>query len=177
MVNELINLGTNLYLCGETNKPIIMKKSLNILLGVAIAALVVTSCCPCRKASNRNHLPLLTTEWQLVQMDGKNITSLFVADETPRLILGANGSFGGFAGCNSMGGEYRLTPSEAPSQRDIAGKISFGNIMSTKRYCPNDQVEMALFKTLSEVDAYTIEGSRLFLFDNGELKLIFEVKE
>lgn len=154
-----------------------MKKSLNLLLGVAIAALVATSCCPCRKASNRNHLPLLSTEWNLVQMDGKNITSLFAADETPRLILGAEGSFGGYAGCNSMGGEYSMTPSEALSQKDIAGKISFGNIMSTKRYCPNDQVEMSLFEHLSKVDAFTIEGNRLFLFDDGELKLLFEAKK
>lgn len=154
-----------------------MKKSLTLLLGVATIALLAASCCPCRKASNRNHLPLLSTEWSLVQMDGRNITSLFTPEEAPRLVLGAEGSFGGFAGCNSMGGEYSMTPSEALSQRDIAGKIAFANIMSTKRYCPNDQVEMALFKFLSEVDAFTIEGNRLFLFDDGELKLIFEAKK
>lgn len=154
-----------------------MKKSLTLLLGVATIALFAASCCPCRKASNRNHLPLLSTEWSLVQMDGKNISSLFEAEESPRLILNADGSFGGFAGCNTMGGQYQIAPSEAPSQKDITGAVSFANIMSTKRYCPNDQVEMALFKFLSEVDAYTIEGNRLYLFDNGELKLVLEAKK
>ncbi len=154
-----------------------MKKSLNLLLGVAIAALLATSCCPCRKASNKQHKPLAATEWHLVQMEGKNITSLFAADETPRLILNTDGTFGGFAGCNTMGGQYKITPNEAPSQRDIAGTVAFDNIMSTKRYCPNDQVEMSLFKLLSEADSFTIDGNRLYLFDNGELKLLFEAKK
>lgn len=154
-----------------------MKKSLTLLFGVATIALLAASCCPCRKATNKDHKPLTATEWQVVQIDGKNISTLFSAEESPRLIISADGSFGGYAGCNSMGGQYNMTPSEAPSQKDIAGAISFGNIMSTKRYCPNDQVEMALIQTLSEVDAFTIEGTKLFLFDDGELKLVLEAKQ
>lgn len=151
-----------------------MKKSLTLLLGVAIALLLVASCCPCRKASNRNHKPLTSTKWQLVQMDGKNITEHFSAEELPRLVLSTDNSFGGFGGCNSMGGKYQMTPSAANSQRDTAGTIHFGDIFSTKRYCPNAQLEMSLIKLLSEADAFTIEGNKLFLFDDGELKLVFE---
>lgn len=150
-----------------------MKKSLILTIGATIA-LLVASCCPCRKASNKNHKPLTTTEWSLVQMEGRNITTDFTPEERPRLLLAADGSFGGYGGCNSMGGEYKIVPSEALSQKDIAGKVTFGNIFSTKRYCPNDGLEMALFATLSEVDSYTIEENRLFLFKDGELKLVFE---
>lgn len=154
-----------------------MKKSLILILASAMTMLLAGSCCPCRKASNKNHKPLTATEWSLVQMEGRNITADFTAEECPRLVLATDGSFGGYGGCNSMGGEYKLTPSEAPSQRDKAGVITLGNIFSTKRMCPNDRLEMEFFTLLSKVDAYTIEGSKLFLFDDGELKLVFDVKK
>ena len=154
-----------------------MKRS-QIILAVVAIAVVFASCCPCRKASNKNHKPLNATEWVLVQMDGRNISEQFKAESNgaPRVVFGEDGSFGGFGGCNSMGGKYRQMPSEAPSQKDIAGKIKMSDIMSTKRYCPNDQMEMALFQALSEVDSYTIDGNKLMLLKNGELKLVFETK-
>lgn len=153
-----------------------MKKS-QIILSMLVVAAVFASCCPCRKASNKNHKPLNATEWVLVQLNGRNISEQFntEVDGAPRIIFGEDNSFGGFGGCNSMGGKYSITPSEAPSQKDIAGKIVLSDIMSTKRYCPNDNVEMTLFQTLSEVDAYTIDGDKLMLFKDGELKLVFEV--
>lgn len=153
-------------------------KRLQIILVALAVATVFASCCPCRKASNKNHKPLNATEWVLVQMDGRNISEQFKAESngSPRIVFGEDNSFGGFGGCNSMGGKYSLTPSEAPSQKNIAGKIVMSDIMSTKRYCPNDQVEMALFQALSEVDAYTIDGNKLLLLKDGELKLVFEAK-
>ena len=138
--------------------------------------LFVASCCPCRKAVNNTHAPLLATEWSLVQMDGKNITEAFKEDGCPQLVLGGDGNFGGYGGCNSMGGAYNLTPSESPAQKHTSGKVTFGNIFSTKRMCPNDRLEMAFFKHLSECDSYTIEGSKLFLFNDGVLMLVFEAK-
>ncbi len=154
-----------------------MKKSLIISLGAALLALLMSSCCPCRKQTNKNHKPMLSTEWRLVQLDGRNLTQEFDAQEQPRLIFAEDGSFGGYGGCNSLGGQYQLTPSEALSQRDTAGKITLGGLYSTKRYCPKDQVEMSLLKALSEVDAYTIEQNRLFLFANGELKIVLQAGE
>ena len=69
-----------------------MKKSLFALAIVCAVALAV-SCCPCRKGTNKNHKPLHATEWQVVQMNGKNISSLFSAEELPHLILSADNSF------------------------------------------------------------------------------------
>ncbi len=149
-------------------------KKLQFIVALLVVVTVFSSCCPCRKTTNKNHKPLNGTEWVLVQMEGKNVTEAFENEGNPRIVFGNDNSFGGFSGCNSMGGKYNLTPSEAPSQKDIAGKIKLADIMSTKRYCPNDHIEMALIKALSEVDAFTIEGEKLFLFKNGELKLVFE---
>ncbi|MBO7300592.1 MAG: META domain-containing protein [Tidjanibacter sp.] len=143
---------------------------------LALFFVLVTSCCPCRKAVNNTHSPLLATEWSLVQMDGRNITESFAEEGCPQLILGEDGNFGGYGGCNSMGGAYTLTPSESPAQKNTSGVVAFANIFSTKRMCPNDRLEMEFFKTLSECDSYTIEGSKLFLFKDGVLMLVFEAK-
>ena len=151
-------------------------KSLKIAMALIVATTLIASCCPCRKAVNKDHKALKTTEWSLVQMDGKNITEQFGTEECPRLVIADDGSFGGYGGCNSMGGQYTLTPSELPAQRDIAGAIHFGDAFSTKRMCPNDRLEMAFFATLAKIDSFTIEGSKLFLFASGELKLVFEAK-
>lgn len=152
-----------------------MKKSLYILL-VALSALVLTSCCACRKAANKEHKPLLTTAWVLVQMDGRNVAQELSEGVPPRIILADDGSFGGYGGCNSMGGQYRMTPAEAESQKDIAGTIELSNVFSTKRMCPNDKLEMEFFRTLSSVDAFTIDGNKLLLLSQGELKLVFEAQ-
>lgn len=152
-----------------------MKKSLSLLI-VGLSALLATSCCPCRKASHKVHQPLRATTWVLVQMDGQNVTSATSSSEGARLILGDDGSFGGYGGCNSMGGQYKMTPSEARSQKDVAGTIEFGDIFSTKRMCPNDELEMAFFRTLSKIDSFVIEGDKLLLLSGGELRLVFRAQ-
>lgn len=153
-----------------------MKKSL-ILAAIAFVAVAALSCCPCRKAPQKNHKPLLQTSWILQQMDGRNLAGEMKSDQLPRLVLETDGNFGGFGGCNSMGGSYKMTPSEARSQKDISGAMTFGGVFSTKRYCPDDRVEMEYFALLAKVDSYTIDADRLFLFVGGELKLVFKAAE
>ena len=153
-----------------------MKRLKIATFALALTALVA-SCCPCRKAANTSHSALLGTEWSLVQMAGRNITEAFGSDECPRLVLSDDGNFGGYGGCNSMGGAYKMTPSESPAQKNTAGKITFGNAFSTKRMCPNDRLEMEYLKSLSECDSYAIEGAKLLLFHDGELSLVFEAKK
>ena len=153
-----------------------MKRLKIATFALALTALVA-SCCPCRKAANTSHSALLGTEWLLVQMGGRNITEAFGAEGCPRLVLSDDGNFGGYGGCNSMGGAYKMTPNASPSQKNTAGKITFGDAFSTKRMCPNDRLEMEYLKTLSACDAYAIEGSKLFLFHNSELTLVFEAQK
>ena len=149
-------------------------KKLIVILAVAVLA---TACCECRKSSPKNHKPLNATEWVLQQMDGRNVASDLQAKEgVPTLVLSTDGSYGGFGGCNSYGGQFKVTPSEVKYQKDNAGKIDFGAMYSTKRFCPDDRFEYAFFKTLDSVDSFTIEGSHLYLFVQGELRLVFVAK-
>ncbi len=153
-----------------------MKKSFSLLI-VTLCALFATSCCPCRKASHKAHQPLLATTWVLEQIDGQNVASDNSSFKDACLILGNDGSFSGYGGCNSMGGKYVMTPSEARSQKDVAGKIEFGDIFSTKRMCPNDQLEMNFFRTLDKVDSYVVDGEKLLLLSGGELRLVFRAQQ
>lgn len=154
-----------------------MKKSLCQIFTIALLFALATSCCPCRRASGVSHAALKTTVWNLVQIEGRNVAGELVEEASPRIVFDQEGTFGGYAGCNSMGGSYKMTPSEALSQRDVAGEISLSGLYSTKRYCPNDRLEMQFMKLLSEVDSFTIEQNRLFLFSGGEMKLLFEASE
>lgn len=155
-----------------------MKKALFVAIATLSTLLLMNSCCACRKSSNATHKPLKATVWTLVQMEGKNITAEMAEDGAPRIIFSPeDGTFGGYGGCNSMGGEYRMTPSEALSQRDVAGEISLGGIFSTKRMCQNGRLETKFFRLLASVDSFTIEQNRLFLFSGGEMTLLFEASE
>ena len=143
---------------------------------VAIAALGA-SCCPCRKAVKRDHKPLNATQWTLSQIEGQNVAELLVEQKAPTIVFDAEGGVGGYAGCNSFGGQYKITPSEVEYQKNIVGKLSLGGMFSTKRFCPNDRLEMRYLSLLEKVDSFTIEGNKLFLFTDGELKLVFTVAE
>lgn len=111
------------------------------------------------------------------QMEGKNVASLVAqGEQAPFLTLGNDGSVGGYAGCNRIGGQYRIVPSEAKSQREVAGKMEFGQMLSTKRYCPNDKLERTFLRLLSQVDAFVIEGDYLHLLHNGELVMVLRAK-
>lgn len=171
---------TNLYLCAERNKFFQLNNSiletmkhLFPLLAATLLIAVAASCCPCRKASSKAHSPLKTTEWTLVQIGGENIASMLKTEGTPRLVFAEDGSFGGYGGCNSLGGQYEVIPSEARSQKNIAGKMRLSNVFSTKRMCPNDELESRFFSMLAVVDSFTIDGDKLLLFSDGELKLLF----
>lgn len=148
-------------------------KKLSLIL---VVALLATACCNCRNASPKNHKPLNATEWTLWQMNGRNVAADLTEGKAPTLVLSADGSYGGFGGCNSYGGEFKITPSEIKYQKESVGKIEFGPMYSTKRYCPDDRFEYAFFNVLDGVDSFTIEGDVLYLFEGGELKLVFKAK-
>ncbi len=143
---------------------------------LAAVALLVTGCCDCRKTSTKIYKPLNATEWTLRQMNGRNIAAELTEGKAPTLVLSTDGSYGGFGGCNSYGGQAKVTPSELKYQKDTVGKIEFGAMYSTKRYCRDDKLEYAFFKALDGVDSFTIEGDNLFLFTQGELTLVFVAK-
>lgn len=150
-----------------------MKK---LVLLVAIATLAA-ACCNCRNSSPKNHKPLDATLWELQQCNGQNVASLAeTPQDIPTLRLSPDGSFGGYGGCNSYGGQAKITPSEIEYQKSSVGKIELGNAYSTKRFCKS-LLEPNYFAALGRVDSFTIENDMLYLFADGELILVFKAKK
>lgn len=146
-----------------------MKK---ILFALFVAA-ALSACCQCRSYDKIHYTPFEVTRWELKQIDGRNIASLISSqDMVPYLVFGSDGRVGGRGGCNIFGGEWSGTPSRVAYKHNRAGGLSFSNFFSTKMYCPDMKVEQEFLGTLETIDSYSIEGEYLYLFHDGELRLV-----
>ena len=106
-----------------------MKILLRIAVIAAVAALAA-GCCKCRSYQKKNRRPLVGTEWQLVQLNGRavkpqegkfNLT--FLAEEN---------RFAGVGACNRLMGKYETTDK---------GALRIGPIASTMMACPDGKKE------------------------------------
>ena len=96
-----------------------MKILLRIAVIAAVAALAA-GCCKCRSYQKKNRRPLVGTEWQLIQLDGRAIKPeegkfyvMFLAEEN---------RFAGVGACNRLMGKYETTDK---------GALRIGPIAST----------------------------------------------
>jgi uncharacterized lipoprotein NlpE involved in copper resistance/heat shock protein HslJ len=87
---------------------------------------------------------LAKTNWKLIQLNGKKVKQNGNKNYFIRL-NSKDGKFNGFAGCNNFSGNYAMPSSFA---------ISFSNISSTMKACPNMELESQLMKVLEIVDNY-----------------------
>ena len=136
-----------------------MKILLRIAVIAAIAALAA-GCCKCRSYQKKNRRPLVGTEWQLVQLNGRavkpqegkfNLT--FLAEEN---------RFAGVGACNRLMGKYETTDK---------GALRIGPIASTMMACPGMEQE-----ALEATTHYDMDGPMLLLLSDGELKAVFQAK-
>lgn len=96
---------------------------------------------------------LAKTQWKLIELNGKKVKQKGSKEYFIRL-NSKDGKFNGFVGCNNFTGNYAMPSSFA---------ISFSNIISTMKACPNMELESKLMNTLEMVDNYTIKGKILQL--------------
>ena len=96
-----------------------MKILLRIAVIAAVAALAA-GCCKCRSYQKKNRRPLIGTEWQLIQLDGRAVKPeegkfyvMFLAEEN---------RFAGVGACNRLMGKYETTDK---------GALRIGPIAST----------------------------------------------
>lgn len=130
-----------------------------------IAAVVLfAACCPCR-FSRKNAKPLVGTEWHLVQLQGKDVG--YALDKF-NVQFAADGSLAGIGACNRFTAPYSSTEKRA---------LNIGTIASTRRYCPDQEVEQKMFKELDDAAFYEIDGPMLLLLKDGEIRAIFRAKD
>lgn len=135
------------------------------IAAIAVVAALAAGCCHCRSYQKKNRKPLVATEWQLVQLGGKNIQPeegkynlSFLAEENRIAGVGA---------CNRLMGSYTLGEK---------GALKIGPLASTRMACPGMEIEMEYAKAIESTTHYEMDGPMLMLLSNGDLKAVFQAK-
>lgn len=136
-----------------------MKKRTFVLTAVALASVLFTACCACRKASPKI-ANLEADSWRLIEFRGeavptdKAITLTFDAEK--KTIYGQ-------APCNNFFAGYSLF-------EKAEHNIEISNVGATRMYCPDTEIEDGFTRELSEVKRLKIEGGRLLMLNaDGDL--------
>ena len=142
-----------------------MMKILLKIAALAAAAALDAGCCNCRSSQKKTRRPLVGTQWQLIQLDGKTIqpeegkfTVTLLADDNRITGVGA---------CNRLMGKYETTEK---------GALKIGPLASTMMACPGMEQENAFAKALESTTHYDMDGPMLLLLSDGELKAVFQAK-
>ncbi len=135
-----------------------MKKSL-----ILFWTLTVLSCSNKTISKNENSKEVATkmdsknifkTKWRLIELRGVKIeNNKFTLD------FFESNRFSAFAGCNNMGGEYKV---------ENAFKISFSKVISTMMACEDMKTEQELSKVLEMTDNYIVDG-RILSLNKGRM--------
>lgn len=137
-----------------------MKKKSFVWTAVALASVLFTACCACRKGSPKI-ANLEADSWRLIEFRGeavptdKAITLTFDAEK--KTIYGQ-------APCNNFFAGYSLF-------KDAEHNIEIANVGATRMYCPDTEIEDGFTRELGQVKRLKIEGGRLLML-NGEGDLV-----
>lgn len=137
-----------------------------LLVWAVLAAVVISAigCCNCKKVQRSDSRPLVGTEWQLVQMDGRSVE---VQDDLFTVVFGEENHLSGVGACNRLMGGYEATET---------GALKVGQLASTRMACPGMDREQAFAQMLMEATHYQIDGPMLMILKNGELKAVFQAR-
>lgn len=136
-----------------------MKRSILFSLMLIITMALATGCCDCRKRSKLEK-PLVGTEWQLVQIMGREVTA---AEDSYTILFHDNGTATGAGDCNRFTATFTVTQSRA---------LTIDNLGSTRRYCPNYEAEGEYYDMLEGVTHYEMDADNMLLLSNGTLVAI-----
>ncbi|HCE2151812.1 META domain-containing protein [Vibrio parahaemolyticus] len=145
-----------------------MKLSLKTLVTAISLPVLMTAC-----ASNGDDVKEITAQdlqhhnWELVQVDGKNIV-LDENQKAARLEIGENLTANGNAGCNNFFGQAELKNSQ----------LRIEKMGMTMKMCMEDQmkIENAMTQTLSNWSDITLTKDGLVL-KNADHELTFTLRD
>jgi heat shock protein HslJ len=140
-------------------------KTVKSILLIALAVMMA-SCCACRKGKKVVDKPLTATKWELVELNGQQIKT---NDNYYIMLSDTSNNFNGRGDCNSLMGNYTLDSETS--------KLKLNAIGSTRAFCPDQAGEDKFFQTLGQVNNYDLDGDLLLLFNNNsELILVMQAK-
>ncbi|WP_330943534.1 META domain-containing protein [Vibrio diabolicus] len=145
-----------------------MKLSLKTLVTAISLPVLMTAC-----ASNGDNVKEITAQdlqhhnWELVQIDGKNI-ELKERQQAPRLEIGENLTANGNAGCNNFFGQAELKNNQ----------LRIEKMGMTMKMCMDDhmKIEQAMSETLTEWSDITLTKEGLML-KNDDHELTFQLRD
>jgi heat shock protein HslJ len=140
-----------------------MKKRWAMGVVSLLALAFVVGCCPCRKYRRANGVPLVGTQWRLVQLDEQEM-----ADATITLRFDSRHQLEGEACCNS----YRADCTAEPG-----GRLHVEPIRTTRMSCPQLAVESAYLTMLQQVIRYEMDAKMLILSDSLRVRAVFEASQ
>lgn len=131
----------------------------------AIAVLLAMTACnsnepqaPASKRTDEVTHDLAGTRWALVQLDNKPVT-LGEGGREPYIALNsADRSVVGHAGCNRLSTTYNQN----------GAQLSFGDVITTRMYCPDLPIETALVAAMKATAGWRITGSQLELLNSQQ---------
>jgi heat shock protein HslJ len=124
-----------------------------------LSLIVLSPACKTRHKSGKARTGLTETFWELTEMPGydpEDLSKMWL-----RLEDGSEKKVSGFAGCNRFFGMYEVSEKH----------LEFGNLGSTKMYCPEMETETSFLEKLGEVDNFKISDSNLILY-SGKIKVL-----
>ncbi len=144
-----------------------MKLSLKTLVAAISLPVLMTAC-----ASNGDNVKEITAQdlqhhnWQLVQIDGKNIAA--EERQAPRLEIGENLTANGNAGCNNFFGQAELKDNQ----------LRIEKMGMTMKMCMEDQmkIEKVMSETLSDWSDITLTNDSIVL-KNADHELTFTLRD
>lgn len=98
------------------------------------------------------------TRWELVELNGAAVVIGADMDTIQFTLNAADSMANGNAGCNNFFGPYHRTGADG---------LSFGNLGSTMKACPDMSTEQALHAALPKVDHFKLEEGTLTLFQDS----------
>lgn len=103
-------------------------------------------------------------EWRLVSYGDSAFPTPAIPGIETSISFGSDGKFGGNVGCNSFGGEYKISGSE----------IRFGSIISTMMFCEQTSAqESAVLGILSDKTlTFSISSDQMTFISEGGLSVI-----
>lgn len=129
------------------------------ICAAAFAALCMTSCGTGKKAVS---ITDFSGVWNIVSVKGETVD----AEETPYLNFDQKTNrVYGHAGCNRLMGSYHVDSLNA-------GKVKFGQMMTTKMMCPEMNLERNVLDALNKTEGFVQTGDTIELKDAGNNRVM-----
>lgn len=132
-----------------------MKKTFT-LAAIALSAVILSSCCACRKGSPKI-ANLEADNWKLIEFQGQAVPTdkavILTFDPEKKMIYGQ-------APCNNFFAGYSLF-------KDADHNIEISNAGVTRKFCPDTEIEDGFTRELSNIKRLKIEGERLLMLNAG----------